>query len=121
MSQALERQRIGELTMEDLRVFMESLMRNVLRDYEIRRRDYFIDDEGYLCFYDKQAYAQYLEKQGKLPSEVRACFIKEEVKIVYSDEGLPPETSARLEEIHRQIESGVPMTEHNALRQRLGV
>lgn len=121
MSQVLERQRISELTIEDLRVFMESLMRDVLRDYEIRRRDYFIDDEGYLCFDDEQAYAQYLEKQGKLPSEVKACFIEEGGKIVYSDEELLPETSARLDEIRRQIESGVPMTEHDALRQRLGV
>jgi len=93
----------------------------VLRDYEIRRREYFIDDEGYLCFYNEQAYAEYLEKQKKLPGEIKACFIESGAKIVYSDEELLPETSARLEEIHRQVEAGVPMTEHDALRKRLGV
>ena len=121
MSKVLERRRVSELTVEDLQEMMKTLMRKVLRDYEIRRREYFIDEEGYLCFYDEQAYAEYLEKQGKLPSEVKACFIEDGVKIVYSDEEPLPETSAKLEEIHRQIKMGVPMTEHNALRKRLGM
>jgi uncharacterized protein with NAD-binding domain and iron-sulfur cluster len=121
MSRVLERRRVSELTVEDLQALIESLMREVLRDYEIRRREYFIDEEGYLCFYDEQAYAEYLEKQGNLPSEVKACFIEDGVKIVYSDEELLPETLAKLEEIHQQIEAGVPMTEHDALRKRLGV
>lgn len=121
MSRVLERRRVSELTVEDLQALIESLMREVLRDYEIRRREYFIDEEGYLCFYDEQAYAEYLEKQGELPSEVRACFIEDGVKIFYSDEELLPGTASKLEEVHRQIEAGALMTEHDALRKRLGV
>ena len=43
------------------------------------------------------------------------------MKAVYSDEELLPETSFRLEEIHREIEAGAPLIGHAALRERLGV
>jgi len=121
MSRVLEGQHVSELTVEDLRTLIESLMREVLRDYEIRRRGYFIDEEGCLIFYEEETYAEYLEKQGKLPSDVKACFIEDGVKIAYSDEEMLPETLTRLKEIHRQIKAGVPTTEHDALRERLGV
>jgi len=58
---------------------------------------------------------EYLDRQERLPSEVRACFIEDGTKVVYSDEESLPETSIRLEEIHREIEAGAPLVEHAVL------
>ncbi len=121
MSQALLDQRVADVSVKDLQVLIETLVEKVLQSYELRPRKYFIDDEGWLCFRDEQAYAEYLDKQERPPSEVKACFIENEVKIVYSDEEPLPETRLRLEEIHREIETGASLVEHAVLREKLGV
>jgi len=121
MSQALLDQRVADVSVQDLQVLIETLVRKVLQSYELQPRKYFIDDEGWLCFRDEQAYAEYLDKQERPPGEVKACFIENEVRIVYSDEELLSETSAQLEEIHREIEAGTSLVEHAVLRDKLGV
>ena len=121
MSQVLLDQRVADMSVKDLQILVETLAEKVLRSYELRPRKYFLDDEGWLCFRDEQAYAEYLDKQERPPSEVKACFIEDGVKVVYSDEDPLPETSTRLEEIHREIEAGASLVEHAALRERLGV
>jgi len=121
MSQALLDRRVADMSVKDLQVLVETLAEKVFRSYELRPHEYFVDDEGWLCFRDEQAYAEYLDKQERPPSEVKACFIEDGVKLVYSDEEPLPETSIRLEKIHREIEAGAPLVEHSALRERLGV
>jgi hypothetical protein len=112
MSQALLNRRVADISVKDLQVLVETLVEKVLRGYELRPRKHFIDDEGWLCFRDERAYAEYLDKQERSPSEV---------KVVYSDEELLPETSIRLGEIHREIEAGASPIEHAELRKRLGM
>ena len=121
MSQALLNRRVADISVKDLQVLIETLVEKVLRGYELRPRKYFIDDKSWLFFRDEQAYAEYLNKQTRPPSEIMACFIQDGVKVVYSDEEPLPETSIRLEEIHREIEAGASLVEHAALRERLGV
>ena len=121
MSQALLNQHIADMSVKDLQTLVEALAEKVLQSYELRPRKYFIDDEGWLCFRDEQAYAEYLDKQERPPSEVKACFIEDGGRVVYSDEEPLPETSIRLEEIHREIETGASLVEHTALREWLGV
>ena len=121
MSQALSNRRVADISVNDLQVLVETLVEKVLRGYELRPRKHFIDDEGWLCFRDERAYAEYLDKQERSPSEVRAYFVKDGVKVVYSDEELLPETSIRLGEIHREIETGASLIEHAELRKRLGM
>lgn len=119
MSQVPLDQRVADMSVKDLQVLVETLAEKVLRNYELRLHKYFIDDEGWLCFRDEQAYSEYLDKQERPPSEVKACFIEDGVKMVYSDEEPLPETSIRLEEIHREIEGGASLVEHTTLRERL--
>ena len=121
MPQALSDRRVADMSVKDLQMLVETLAEKMLQGYELRPREYFIDDEGWLCFCDEQAYAEYLDKQERPPSEVRACFIENGVKAVYSDEEPLPETTTRLEEIHRGIEIGASLVEHAALREKLGV
>jgi len=104
-----------------LQRLIESKVKEVLRDYELKRRDYFIDAEGYICFSNEQAYADYIDKQGSPPSEVKAYYVENGVKIVYSDYEPLPRLLAELEEVHKQIEMGASMTEHGELSKRLGI
>ena len=94
-------QPVDTMTVGDLR----ELIREVLR--EERRKEYYIDKEGYLVFLSEEAYADYLDKQGKLPSEVRAYFIDEQgYKAFYSDWEPTPEYAKELEEARREIAEG---------------
>jgi len=113
--------RVADISVNDLQVLVETWVEKVLRGYELRPRKCFVDDEGWLCFRDEQAYAEYLDKLAKLPGEVRACFIENGAKITYSDEELLPETLSQLDDIHREIENGVSLIKHATLRERLGV
>jgi len=121
MSQVLQEQRVADMRVEELRVLLEALAEKVLQDYELQPRKYFIDDEGWLCFRDERDYAEYLNKQERQPSEVKACFIEDGVKMAYSDEEPLPETSILLEEIHGEVETGAPLVDHATLRERLGL
>jgi len=121
MSQVLLNQRVADISVSDLQVLVETWTEKVLRGYKPRPRKYFIDDEGWLCFRSEQAYAEYLDKQERPSTQVKACFIKDGVKIVYSDEEPLPEISFQLEKIHHEIENGATLVEHAALRERLGV
>jgi hypothetical protein len=121
MSQVLQEQRVADMRVEELRVLLEALAEKVLQDYELQPRKYFIDDEGWLCFRDERDYAEYLNKQERQPSEIRACFIENGVKVVYSDEEPLLETLALLEEIHGEIETGALLVDHATLRERLGL
>ena len=109
------------MSVKDLQALVETLAEKMLQSYELQPRKYFLDNEGWLCFRDERAYAEYLVKQERPPSEVKAYFIEDGVKVVYSDEKSLPETSIRLEEIHREIEAGASLVEHTVLRERLGV
>jgi|Deesub1362B_J571_1020462.scaffolds.fasta_scaffold64961_2 hypothetical protein len=51
-------QPVGTMTVGDLRELIR----------EERRKEYYIDKEGYLVFLSEEAFAHYLDKQGKLPS-----------------------------------------------------
>lgn len=91
-------QPINSLTVGDLK----ELVREVIR--EEQRKEYYIDDEGYLVFASEEAYVAYLDKQeGKLPSEVKAYFIdKQGFKAFYSDWEPTPEKAKELEEIRQE-------------------
>ena len=121
MSQMLLDRRVADISVSDLQVLVETWVEKVLRGYELRPRKCFVDDEGWLCFRDERAYVKYLDKQKRSPNQVNAYFIKDGVKIVYSDEEPLPEISIQLERIHHEIENGVTLVEHAALRERLGV
>ncbi len=121
MAHTLLDQPVNSITVGDLQQLIGSKVKEVLRDYELKRRDYFIDDEGYICFGNEQAYADYIDKQDSPPSEVKAYYIENGVKIVHSDYEPLPRLLADLEEVHKQIETGASMTEHGELRKRLGV
>ncbi len=56
---------------------------------EERGTTVFVDRKGYVVFSSEEAYADYLAKQdGKLPSEVKACYINEQgLKVTYDDAG----------------------------------
>jgi len=121
MPRILLDQPVSSITVGDFQRLIEGKVKEVLRDYELRRREYFIDDEGYLCFNNEQAYADYIDKQDSPPSEVKAYYIENGVKIVYSDYEPLPRLLAELEEVHKQVETGASMTEHDELRKRLGL
>ncbi len=121
MTQLMSDQFVSSVTLEDLQKLIESKVKEALRDYELRRRDYFIDDEGYICFDNERAYADYIDKQGRPPSEVKAYYIENGLKMVYSEYEPLPRLLAELEEVHKQIETGASMTEHDELRKRLGI
>jgi hypothetical protein len=121
MPRVLMDQPVSNITVGDLQKLIESEVKEALRDYELKRRDHFIDDEGYICFGNERAYADYVDKQGRLPSEIKAYYVEDDVKIVYSDYEPLPRLLADLEEVHKQIETGASMTEHSELRQRLGL
>ena len=75
------------------------MLRETVRDYAVMRGDYFIDDEGYLCFGNEEAYANYLAKQNKLPSEVKAYYLEGGVKVAgilgMSEDALLQEMTSR--------------------------
>ncbi len=121
MQSALWDQPISNLTVKEMGHLIESHVRELLQEYGFRPRDYFIDDEGSLCFTSEAAYADYLSKQDEPPSEVNAYYIEDGIKIVYSDYEPSPELLTRLKDVHQQIEAGAPLTEHDELRQRLGI
>jgi hypothetical protein len=112
---------VSSITIGDLQELIGSKVKEVLRDYELKRRDYFIDDEGYICFGNERAYADYIDKQDSPPSEIKAYCVENGFKVVYSDYEPLPRLLADLEEVHKQIETGASMTEHGELRQRLGL
>jgi hypothetical protein len=121
MTQMLLDQPVSSITVGDLQKLIEGKVKEVLRDYELKRRDYFIDDEGYICFDNEQAYADYVDKQNNPPSEVKAYYVENGIKIVYSDYEPLPRLLAELEEVHKRIEIGASMPEHGELRKRLGL
>lgn len=86
-----------------LRELIETF-REVIRE----EQEHYIDDEGYLVFFNERTYAKYLDKQkGKLPSEVRAYFIDEHgLKVVYSDYEPTPEKAKELAETRKRIAEG---------------
>ena len=114
-------QPVSSITVGDLQKLIGSKVKEVLRDYELKRRDYFIDDEVCICFSNEQAYADYIVKQDRPPSEIKAYYVENGVKIVYSDYEPLPRLLAELEEVHKQIGTGASMTEHGELRKRLGL
>ena len=121
MAQVSLDQPVTGITIRDLQALIEDKIEEALRTYEVRRRDYLIDDEGYLCFSSEEAYAEYLDKQGRRPSEVRAYYTEHGMKMGYSDYDLSPKWSAELEKVHQEIETGAPLIGHDELRKRLGV
>ncbi len=50
------------------------LDKEALCDYELKRRDYFIDDEGFICFGNERAYAYYIDKQHRPPEVFTETF-----------------------------------------------
>jgi len=98
MSELAVDQSLTTLTVGELKTILKELIE------EMRRQDFYIDQEGYLVFASEEAYADYLDKQeGKLPSEVRAYFIDEQgYKAFYSDWVPTPEYEKELEEIRKQ-------------------
>ncbi len=116
MTQMLLDQPVSSITVGDLQKLIESNVKEALRDYELRRSGYFIDHGGCICFSNEQAYADYIIKQDRPPSEVKAYYVENGVQIVYSDYEPLPRLLAELEEVHEQIETGASMTEHGELR-----
>ena len=121
MAHILLDQPVSSITVGDLQKLIGSKVKEVLRNYELRRRDYFIDDEGYVCFGNERAYADYIVKQDRPPSEIKAYYVENGIRIVYSDYEPLPRLLTELEEVHKQIETGASMTEHGELRERLGL
>lgn len=121
MPRILLDQPVSSITVGDLQKLIGSKIKEALRDYELERRDYFIDDEGCLCFGNEQTYADCIVKQDRPPSEIKAYYVENGVKIVYSDYEPLPRLLAELEEVHKQIKTGASMTEHGELRKRLGL
>jgi hypothetical protein len=121
MPSILMDQLVSSITVGDLQKLIKSEVKEALHDYELKRRDHFIDGEGYICFGSERGYADYIDKQDKLPSEIKAYYVENGVKIVYSDYEPLPRLLAELEEVHKQIETGASMTEHSDLKERLGL
>ncbi len=74
-----------------------------------------------LCFGNERDYADYVAKQDNPPSQIKAYFLEQGIKVAYSDYMPTPEFADELDQILDQIEKGAPLTEHATLRQRLGV
>lgn len=121
MPRILLDQPVSSITVGDLQKLIGGKVKEELRDYELKRRDYFIDGEGYICFGNEQTYADYIVKQDRPSSEIKAYYVENGVKIVYSDYEPLPRLLAELEEVHKQIETGTSMIEHGKLRERLGL
>ncbi len=84
---------------------LKGLIRQVIE--QERRKDCFVDDEGYLVFYNEEGYADYLKKVGKRPSQVKACWIgKGGLKFRYSDYELSEREKRRLTRIRKEIAEG---------------
>ena len=93
---------IGDLTLEELR----DIVRQVVREEALLRCR--IGRDGSLIFLYEEDYAAYLAKQeGKLPSEVNACFIDEQgFTVSYADEVPTAGTRRRIERAKREIAVG---------------
>jgi len=116
MPRILLGQPVSSITVGDLQKLIGSKLKEALHDYELKRRNHFIDDEGYVCFGNEQTYADYIVKQDSPPSEIKAYYVENGVKVVYSDYEPLPRLLAELEEVHKQIETGASMTECGGLR-----
>jgi len=57
-----------------------------------------------------------MDKQDSPPSAIKAYYVENGVKIVYSDYEPLPRLLAELKEVHKPIEIGASMTEHGKLR-----
>ncbi|MBL7183899.1 MAG: hypothetical protein ISS50_05555 [Anaerolineae bacterium] len=95
---------VASVTLRELIETFREVIHEVIRE----EQEHYIDDEGYLVFYNERAYAEYLDKQkGKLPSEVQAYFIDEHgLKVVYSDYEPTPEKARELAETRQSIAEG---------------
>jgi hypothetical protein len=92
---------VANMTLEELK----GLVKQVIE--QERRRDCYVDDDGYLVFYTEEGYADYLEKVGKRPSRVKAYWIGEGgLKFHYSDYELSEREKRRLARIHKDIAEG---------------
>lgn len=93
--------KVADMTVAQLK----ELIRQVIE--QERRKDCFVDDEGYLVFYSEEGYADYLKKVGKRPSRVKALFLNEGGwRCRYSDHELSAAAKRRLRRSHQDIAEG---------------
>jgi len=50
----------------------------------------------YRCFGNERAYADYMDKQDSPPSEIKAYYVENGVKIVYSDSAMKNSASMNI-------------------------
>jgi hypothetical protein len=68
---------------------------------------YYIDEEGWLVFYDEKDYADYIARQDKPPTRVKACFVeKDGTKSYYSDMEITPEIEDRFRRMEKDYKEG---------------
>jgi hypothetical protein len=98
MATGITTRSVAEIAVDDLKEIIREVMR------EEQRREYVLDDRGYLIFATEQAYADYLAKQeGRRPSEVRARFLDEQgFRCYYSDWEPTTRKVKELERSHRE-------------------
>lgn len=92
---------VGKMTMAELKEFVKQVI------MEERRKDCYVDDDGYLVFYTEEGYADYIKRLGKRPSQVKAYWIgKGGLKFRYSDYQLTEREKRRLARIRKEIAEG---------------
>lgn len=114
MAQATLDTPINNMTLSELKEFIKDIIR------EERRGECYLDEDGWLTFYDEESYARYLAAQKeKLHSEIKACFLDEQgFRVYYSDYMPKDKKRQQLQQAKQEIDEGRGYTLEE-VRQRL--
>jgi hypothetical protein len=111
MAQATLDTPISNMTLGELKQFIKDIIR------EERRGECYLDDDGWLTFYDEESYARYLAAQKeKLPGEINnpltpfgkgECFLDEQnFRVYYSDYMPTDKKRQQLKQAKQEIDEG---------------
>ena len=102
MAQATLDTPISNMTLGELKKFIKDIIR------EERWRECYLDDDGWLIFYDEESYARYLATQKeKWHSEIEACFLDEQGFHVYYSDYMPTDKKRQqLKQAKQEIDEG---------------
>ncbi|MBC8230797.1 hypothetical protein H8E77_14705 [bacterium] len=102
MAQATLDTPISNMTLSELKEFIKNIIR------EERWGECYLDDDGWLTFYDEESYAHYLAAQKeKLHSEIEACFLDEQgFRVYYSDYMPTDKKRQQLKQAKQEIDEG---------------
>lgn len=107
------------LTLENIKSELDHLKKEV-ENLKLRM-GYYIDEEGWLVFYNEKDYEDYIAKQDKPPTRIKACFVeKDGTKSYYSDEEATPEIEARFKRIGKDYREG-KLKSLDELKKNLGL